>query len=161
MGTDIQKRHDLTEKQTAFVQHVSDGVDPAAAAVLAGYGEAGAASEGSRQLRLTHVLAAIHSEARRKLVGGSPVALALLMRLMKDDKESSKIRLDAARTWLDRAGHIAPRAIADKSAHEAALHEMGLDDLRALAERLEAEIAGRAKDVSTAATHAQATDLVG
>jgi hypothetical protein len=69
--------------------------------------------------------------------------------------------VDAAKTLLDRAGHIAPRAIVDKATHELSLHELSLGDLRQLAEKLEGEIAGRAKDISDAPAETQAIEESG
>lgn len=138
----------LTEMQAAFVRHVSEGVEPNQAVTLAGYGTSNIYSRAHELLRAPHVLAAIHSEVRRKLVAGAPIALSVIERLVKDDTTPPKIRLDAAKTLLDRAGHIAPRAIVDKATHELALHELSLGELRQLADKLEDELSGRARNVS-------------
>lgn len=159
MSKEIAAKYELTEKQAAFVSHVSEGVDPTQAATLAGYGNSSRAHE---LIRAPLVLAAIHTEVRRRLVAGAPIALAVIERLIKDDTTPPKIRLDAAKTLLDRAGHIAPRAITDKSQHELALHEMSISDLRQLADKLEGEIAGRAKDIGgadSAPTGTQAAEV--
>jgi len=140
----------LTEMQAAFVRHVSEGVEPNQAVTLAGYGTSNIYSRAHELLRAPRVLAAIHTEVRRKLVAVAPIALAVIERLVKDDTTPPKIRLDAAKTLLDRAGHIAPRAIVDKETHELALHELSVGELRQLADRLEGELSGRAKDVSGA-----------
>ncbi len=150
MSKELATNYKLTEMQAAFVRHVSEGVEPNQAVTLAGYGTSNIYSRAHDLLHAPHVLAAIHSEVRRRLVAGAPIALAVIERLVKDDTTPPKIRLDAAKTLLDRAGHIAPRAITDKATHELALHELSLGDLRQLADKLEGEIAGRAKDVSGA-----------
>lgn len=92
------------------------------------------------------------------------MALNLILSLVGDKLAHPKLRFEAARDLLSRAGHVAPRAVAESQAHAAALHEMTLGDLRTLADRLESEIADRAKDVSGAVAapiEAQAFDLVG
>jgi hypothetical protein len=150
MSKELAAKYELTEMQAAFVRHVSEGVEPNQAVTLAGYGTSNIYSRAHELLRSPHVLAAIHLDVRRRLVSGAPIALAVIERLVKDESTPPKIRLDAAKTLLDRAGHIAPRAILDKGTQELALHELSLSELRSLADRLEGELAGRAKDVSGA-----------
>jgi hypothetical protein len=149
MSKGLARRHDLTDKEANFVRHISEGIAPPDAARLAGFAEASRGAVYSL-LRAPRVLAAIHTEVRRKLVAVAPIALAVIERLVKDDTTPPKIRLDAAKTLLDRAGHIAPRAIVDKATHELSLHELSIGELRQLADRLEGELAGRAKDISGA-----------
>jgi phage terminase small subunit len=150
MSKELATTYKLTEMQAAFVRHVSEGVDPNQAVGLAGYGGSNVYTRAHELLRAPHVLAAIHTEVRRRLVAGAPIALSVIERLVKDETTPPKIRLDAAKTLLDRAGHIAPRAIVDKATHELSLHELSIGELRQLADRLEGELAGRAKDVSGA-----------
>jgi phage terminase small subunit len=150
MSKELARRHDLTDKEAIFVQHISEGISPPDAARLAGFAKTSRNGAAYSLLRAPNVLAAIHNEVRRKLVAGAPIALAVIERLVKDETTPPKIRLDAAKTLLDRAGHIAPRAIVDKATHELALHELSIGELRQLADRLEGELAGRAKDVSGA-----------
>lgn len=150
MSKELAAKYKLTEMQATFVRHVSEGIEPNKAVTLAGYGTSNIYARSHDLLCAPHVLLAIHTEVRRKLVAGAPIALAVIERLVKDETTPPKIRLDAAKTLLDRAGHIAPRAIVDKATHELALHEMSLGDLRQLADKLEGEIAGRAKDIAGA-----------
>jgi hypothetical protein len=60
---------------------------------------------------------------------------------------SPPIRLGAAKTLLDRAGYIAPKAKDESVDRAKALNEMTTEELRAAADRLDAEIANRAKHV--------------
>lgn len=150
MATELATRYELTAMQAEFVRHVSLGLEPSQAVTLSGYSSAKVHARAHDLLHAPHVLAAIHTEIRNKLVAGAPIALAVIERLIKDDTTPPKIRLDAAKTLLDRAGHIAPRAILDKGTHELSLHEMSIADLRQLADRLEGEIAGRAEDIGGA-----------
>jgi hypothetical protein len=161
MSKELATKFELTEMQAQFVHHVSEGIDPHRAVALAGYETSNAYSRAHDLLRAPHVLAAIHTEVRRKLVAGAPIALSVIERLVKDEATPPKIRLDAAKTLLDRAGHIAPRAIVDKGTHELVLNELSIGELRQLADKLESELAGRAKDVSGASDDPAGTQSTG
>jgi phage terminase small subunit len=133
----------------------------AQAAIACGYPESSAAQRGYELLHTAHVLAAIHTAARRRLVADAPTSIRVLQPL-RDNAASEKVRAEAARTLLDRAGMIAPRAAAPETKRDLSLHEMSIDDLRNLAGKLEAELSGRAKDVSSAngaSSSPQAADL--
>ena len=80
---------------------------------------------------------------------------------MQNETVSPKVRLDGAKILLERAGHVAPRPTLPADTGETPLHEMTTDELRALAGRLEDEIAGRAKVVPGAMAPAASVDLVG
>jgi hypothetical protein len=164
MSNGLATNYKLTEMQAAFVRHVSEGVEPNQAVTLVGYGTSNIYSRAHELLRAPNVLIAIHTEVRRKLVAGAPIALSVIERLVKDETTPPKIRLDAAKTLLDRAGHIAPRAIVDKATHELALHELSIGELRQLADKLEGELSGRARNVSgpnAAPAETQAADVIG
>jgi hypothetical protein len=83
------------------------------------------------------------------LVADVPTSIRVLQHL-RDNAASEKVRAEAARTLLHRAGLIAPRAAAPETKRDLSLHEMSIDDLRDLAGKLEADLSGRAKDVSSA-----------
>jgi hypothetical protein len=95
----------------------------------------------------------------------APMALAVIEELSSNENVSAKVRLDASKALLDRAGFVPPRAAANgMEKPEKSLHEMSLDELRARAAWLENEIAGRAKDVSAASSLSvdeQVADLLG
>lgn len=163
MPNALAAREGLTAQEREFVRAFVNGQSYSQAAITAGYPSKEAAANGWRLLRTAHVLAAVHSEGRRLLVSEAPASIRTLIWL-REHAESEKVRESASRTLLDRAGLIAPRAVADSGRHEQALHEMGLGELRALADRLQSEIETRAKDVSGAVSvpiEAQAADLVG
>jgi hypothetical protein len=64
--------------------------------------------------------------------------------------QSERVRLEASKAWLDRAGLVAPAPPKeDKNMVEKPLHEMTLEELRALADKLEGELAGRATPVES------------
>jgi hypothetical protein len=150
MSKELATKYNLTEKQALFVRYVSEGVDPTRAAEMAGYDSSNIHARVHELRRTPQVLAAIHAEVRRKLVALAPVALSTIEMIVKDETAPIKVRLDGAKTLLDRAGHIAPRAVVDKGTQELALHELSISELRSLADRLENELAARAKDVNRA-----------
>lgn len=164
MGLPAELANRLTDRQAVFIGAFAKGHNATESAKLAGYAFNSCNVEGSRLLALPHVLAAIAFETRRLLVSGAPAALRVIQEIAANAELNPKVRLDAAKTLLDRAGHVAPRASEPANAGDLPLHEMALADLRALAGHLEAEIAIRARDVSSA-SHApnsgQAVDLLG
>lgn len=154
----------LTDLQSGFIAHLVSGLLPGKAALAAGYPESSAGVAASRLLRNPKVLQTLHIELSRALQCDATMARAVIARMANDETMHPKIRLDAAKTLLDRAGHIAPRAAASKDASEISMHEMSTDELRSLANKLEDEIAGRAKDVSSAIeapSETQAIDIIG
>ena len=137
----------LTDKQTAFVAALIETGDAPTAAELAGFLDR-PSKEAWRLLRIPHVLAAVNAAVQIALAEDAPLARNLLRQYVKDPSMHPKIRLDAAKTLLDRAGHIAPKAKDPSAGHDKPLHEMSLEELRALVDRYEAELTGRAKLVS-------------
>lgn len=147
MGTEI----DLTDREAvhrAFVKEFRKHENATQAAIAAGYPENRAEAAGYALLRTAPVLAAIQADARRYLISDVGASIRTLQ-LLRDKATSEKVRADAARTLLDRAGLIAPRAVAENKGNDLSLHEMSLTDLRGLADKLEGELATRAKPVSS------------
>ena len=101
--------NDLTEKQSAFIVAFTSlpGCigNATKSAVEAGYSEKSAYEIGRQQLEKSHILAAI-DEANRSMIGGSLASKAIdVLRAIIDDQDApAKLRLDAAKTILDRAG---------------------------------------------------------
>jgi len=124
----------LTDMQASFVvaYTTANGAigDATAAAKLAGYKETSAGDLGRRLVGLPHVQAAIR-EANQQQISGkiATKAIALLDRVIDDESASLKVRVDAARTILDRAGFCALPA-GPKRLSEKALAEMTADELR-------------------------------
>lgn len=118
-----------------------------------------------RYLSSARIALAIQIAVRKRLVQNAPMALGVVESIATNPEISPKVRLDAAKTLLDRAGHIAPKAIdGAKDTTNTPLHEMSTDELRRMASDLESEIAGRAKDVSRATAapiEQQVIDLIG
>jgi hypothetical protein len=140
----------LTLQQRAFVDYVSEGFEISRAVELAGYSDIRPDSEAWRLMRQPAIIAAIHLETARKLALAAPVALKALIEFAGDAAIDKRIRLAAAKTLLDRAGHIAPKALAPSKAGEKPLNELSTGELRELADKLERELSDRAKPVISA-----------
>lgn len=128
---------DLTRQQWQFVLAITnDGLTGKAAAERAGYAEASVSA--SQLMRNPRVLAAIRDEQTRTL--GTELATKAIgyLRVVMDmdetvedqetgqtriDSRVAKLKLDAAKTILDRAGHIAPKAQEIKSADKRDLED--------------------------------------
>jgi hypothetical protein len=154
---------DLDERQLLFVTYYIDGGSGEDAARRAGYAES--TSKGWRHALLVqpHIAYAIALGVRRALADSAPMALKTLKDLA-EKAESEKVRADCARALLDRAGFVAPRATIAPGKDEKPLHEQSTDELQTLAARLESELAGRAKPVSSATAAPQVendVDLIG
>ena len=123
---------ELTEKQAAFVrEYVSNGGNATKAAQSAGYSAKAARITGYGLLKIPHVLAAVRLEQVQKLGGRlSTLALDTLEQLMTDKQVSGAVRLEAAKTVLDRAGmpsRAAPQAPGEGAPK--ALTDMTVDEL--------------------------------
>lgn len=150
-GLEIALHHKFTEQQKAFASALVSGLSPVDSARAAGYTETTAPSAASTLMQQPAILAMVQIYAARELSLGAPGAIKLLRRFV-DDADGTwdpKIRLAAANSILNRAGHIAPKAAEQGKAGETPLNEMTMGELRDLADKLEGEIAGRAKEVSS------------
>jgi phage terminase small subunit len=141
----------LTERQSNFVASFVESGDAHNAALEAGYSPATARTAGTEILCVPHVAQAVARAVAQRLAMSVPMALAVIEELSSNKNISPKVRLDASKAILDRAGFVPPRAAANRiDEPEKSLHEMSLDELKALANRLDDELAGRAIDVSDA-----------
>jgi hypothetical protein len=141
----------LTEQQRELVRClVVEGRAPEEAAKLAGYHPKSV----YRTLRLPAVAAAISESIQLDLAAvGAPLAYRVAKSLLQDEQVSARVRADLSIKILDRAGHIAPTR--KEPPAQKAFTEMSRDELAAFIERnqteidrIEGELAGRAKDVS-------------
>jgi hypothetical protein len=152
----------LTEKQAAFVRATLGGADHIQSAALAGYSSP--ATDGWRLVRLPHIALAIETELRRRLqVEIAPACIAFLFDVVRNESKSfgERVRVDAAKTLLDRAGYQAPKQ--HEIGKEKAVEEMSTAELHAFIDRTEAELASRATDVSvpeSTALDSQLSDLL-
>ena len=100
--------HGLTSKQADFVRfYVLNGMTQTDAARAAGYGQP--ASRAVELVRNDNVMAVIRAEQARFLGGDlTNKALKVLDHVLSDTDASARVRVDAAKVVLDRAG-FAPR----------------------------------------------------
>jgi hypothetical protein len=141
----------LTELQSNFVASFVESGDAHQAALKAGYAPATARTAGTEILRLPHVAQAVACAVAQRLAMSAPMALAVIEELSSNADISPKVRLDASKALLDRAGFVPPRAASNEMGKLAPpLHEMSVEELKALASKLENELAERATDVSGA-----------
>jgi superfamily II DNA or RNA helicase len=141
----------LTELQMNFVQAVGRGLRPADAVAESGYQTGNPHQVAHHLLRTPSVMRAIQVETARQLAEAAPMALDVVKRLALGELGAAnlpKVRLDAAKTLLDRAGMIAPKAKDADASLDKQLNEMSVEELRALMGRLEEAITSQAKDVS-------------
>lgn len=156
----------LNEQQKVFIARYLETGDAVQASLDASYSSSNPGANAWRLLRLPNVSRAVALQARQRFAGLAPVALHVIEMIMLDTAVAARVRLEAAKTLLDRAGYIAPKAQQERS-NDLPLHEMSTDDLRTMAARLEDEIAGRARPISaipapdSASEDDPAVDLLG
>ena len=101
----------MTEKQRLFVHHILDGVPQVKAAELAGYADPQQSAYFA--VRSPHVRRAIMDGLATQLATeGAPAAYRLLLKVVNDEAVSARVRVDAGRALLDRAGFVPPKASA-------------------------------------------------
>jgi Terminase small subunit len=139
----------LNERQAEFVCRYVAGGNAHQAAVASGYAEGTARNAATQLLESPAIALAIAQAARLRLARGAPLAINTLEHLMTK-AQSERVRLEASKAWLDRAGLVPPAPPKeDPNMVEKPLHEISTEELRALANKLENEIAGRATPVES------------
>lgn len=134
----------LTEREDDFVELLCEGLSPGDAASGAGY-PARSYIDLLQSPRVSRrVEWRMRSVIRNEL---APKAIRLLGRILDDEAASPKVRIQAARFLLERAGYVAPRPPIGET-DEKSISAMTPQELADLVEKLEAERASRAKDVS-------------
>jgi hypothetical protein len=80
----------------------------------------------------------------------APLALSFCRKVLKDDGElfGETTRREVAKMVLDRAGFVPPRQTTAGASEEKDPEQMTAEELHATCARLEAELAGRARDVT-------------
>jgi phage terminase small subunit len=142
---------ELTEKQASFVVAYTSAPDAlgnaSAAARIAGYSVTSAGEIGRQLLEKPHIIAAVrqafHDQISLSLAGK---AVRFLEVLVDDEAAPKKVRLDAAKTILDRAG-IAAKPIQPADDQPKSLKEMSIEELRELIREAEHDAANRARPV--------------
>jgi phage terminase small subunit len=141
----------LDDRQRAFVRaYVNGGGNAEAAALEAGYESSSARIAESVVTREPAILAAIQVELGRAIARDAIKARQVLSEVQSKDQAtgSDKIKADIALKLLGLAGHVAPRAHAPADQADKSLHEMTVEELKQQRDRLEGEIAGRAKAIN-------------
>jgi phage terminase small subunit len=158
VATTIQE---LSAQQRIFVESFIEHGDARRAAKEAGYKETAMRTADLQMLGAPRVAFAITMAARSRLARAVPMALNTLEYLAQN-AQSEKVKLDASKAILDRAGLVPPAPPKeDPNMVEKPLHEMSTEELRALAAKLEGEISGRAIDVTPAPDSDVMVDLIG
>ena len=137
---------DLTDQQEAFVAAFTSAPgaigNGSEAARRAGYSKKSARDIARQLLLKPHIQVAI-DQANRAQIGGSLAskAVEVLENIINDPEAPPKLKLDASKTILDRAGHIAPRARepSKEGATELGLGALSVHELQALAAGMEAQ----------------------
>lgn len=132
----------FTDKQTLLIDHISAGLEIKAAMAKAGY----SVKMHPAAVTSPSVMAEIRARTGKHLQGLAPRALEVVAQLM-DSGQTERIRLEAAKTILDRSGFIAPKATDGAENRDKELHQMSREELQARAARLQNEIEDRAKPV--------------
>jgi phage terminase small subunit len=137
MGTKLTTSLQLTDMARAFaaayVNHPEAAGNASAAARIAGYSEKTAGQKGYELLRHEGVRAEIERLTREALGDHASAAVALLGRVIRDENVSVKIRVDAAKAVLDRAGFVAPRAPEPTMIGDKPIEAMSIAELEAVA----------------------------
>lgn len=120
----------LQQQRTFAEAYVAGGGNATQAAISAGYSPVSARQTASRLLHLPHVQEAIRRVQAHTLRGRlASKALAVLERVLDDDGAPAGVRVDAAKTVLDRAGHVSARVPDDGIDDQKMTSEMTLEQL--------------------------------
>jgi phage terminase small subunit len=130
---------ELLSQQQAFAQaYVLGHGNATQAAIEAGYSPVCARQTASRLLHTPHVQDAIQRAQAVTLRGRlATKALGVLEKVLDDDNAPAGVRVDAAKTVLDRAGMAAFRGGQDWDVYEKPASEMSLAELDSLAGMLQ------------------------
>jgi uncharacterized small protein (DUF1192 family) len=146
----ILARHDLNEKQRAFLVSLLSGMSPSYSARAAGFSE----TSWFYVIRIPAVASALHECVQADILADSPTNLKVLRKIRDNEKAPAGVRSDIAIKLMRMAGHIEPTK-ADDNGPTKQLSEMSADELRQYIERnqaeidrIEGELAARAIDVS-------------
>lgn len=107
------------------------------------------------------VKAAYQAVIRSRFAEAGPIALNLLIDIVKNEskKYDDRLRLQAARELLERSGYTA-EGMAEQQNATKPLEDMGRDELKRMLQDTEAELAKRAKNVQNAPQPAAPTHQV-
>lgn len=140
----VLTREEREAREEAFISLVCDGKPVQDAAEEAGYSRAYGSTLAKRPK--------IQQEIYRRIATfftseAAPRAAKFLFDVVTDDKAPAKVRLDAAKDILNRAGFM-PHSKDEKASDRKELNEMTPDELRAKIGQIEGELADRATPVN-------------
>lgn len=146
----------LTHEQALFVVYYCQGGNLASAARRAGYADVMGA-----QMALEHngVKAAIKARLTDLFLRDAIKARKALRKRLENDNDP-KLQLEAAKTILDRAGFIPPKASEPGRGMIKDPSDMSNTELVAMLGRAEGELAARSRQIS-APDASQVADLIG
>jgi hypothetical protein len=138
----------LNEQQRSFATFYVSDPDAAgngtASAIAAGYAPDCAKQTAYRLLRHDGVHAEVDRLTREALGDHATAALGLLGRAVRDEQAPLKVRVDACKTILDRAGFIPPKAADAPRPPSKPTERLSLAELDVMMVELRAEIAAKA-----------------
>ena len=143
----------LTAKRVEFVRQFvalgCSGQDAHRAAEAAGYAPASVWTVARDLLQTPAIRAAIRREQSGKLATLANEAIEVVGAIMRDEDAPAKVRLEAAKCVLDRAGFAAAKAIGDAGTHDKdkPVSEMTREELRAILDQARRTVAGDNADV--------------
>jgi phage terminase small subunit len=126
----------LTERQAAFISifTTEPGAigDPTESARRAGYSHTRARDIARQVMALPHVKEAIYQANKNKISGSMLTkAVEVVHAILNDPKASDKLKLEASKTVMDRAGLVAMRTPEDGSQYRNKRPEdMSIDELQ-------------------------------
>lgn len=128
----------VTEQQQAFAEaYVLGSGNATQAAVAAGYSAVSARQTASRLLATPHVQEAIRRAQAHVLRNRlASKALGVLEKILDDDGAPAGVRVDAAKTILDRAGLPAVRAAEQLPDGDKPMNEMTVAELDGVIRRM-------------------------
>lgn len=136
---------DLNERQGVFVRSFIEHGDARKAAEEAGYTGTTVRNAHTQLLNTPRIAIAIAVAARDRLARAVPMALNTLEHLVQH-AVSERVKVDAAKAILDRAGLVAPRA-PEAGEPDKPLNEKSAEELRSLIDKWEGELANRATPI--------------
>lgn len=139
----------LNQMQAAFVRFFVETGDRLQACKDAGYA-GNPYPIAWRLMRTPAIVAAIRAQTALRLQAIAPTALRVLNTIMVDEGAPKGVRVDAAKTLLDRAGFIAPKAREPDRDGDRPLNEYSVEELRRLIDDLEQQRGDEARVITSA-----------
>lgn len=125
----------------AYVNDPETAGNASASARKAGFAVGSCGQEGYRLLRHDGVRAEVHRLTLEALGDHAAAAVQLLGRVVRDERAPLKIRVDAAKAVLDRAGFVAPKAPEPLEPSEKEIAEMSMAELQAFLKEAKEQVA--------------------